>query len=71
MCRVDACVELVPSEHKAAIAVIYDAGMQPAMVSSALETLRNHTYELTAALDALNESEITDFFAAIAAGVLR
>ena len=51
--------------------MIYDAGMQPAMVSSALETLRNHTYELTAALDALSEAEITDLFAAIAAGVLR
>lgn len=45
--------------------------MHPAMVSSALETLRNHTYELTVALDALDESEITEVFAVIAAGVSR
>lgn len=51
--------------------MIYDAGMQPAMVSSALETLRNHTHELTAALDALDESEVTKVFEAIAAEVLR
>lgn len=51
--------------------MIYDAGMDPGMVSSAVSTLRNLTYELTAAIDALNDGEITAVFAEIAARVLQ
>ena len=71
MCRVAACVELVPAEHQTAIAVIHNAGMQAEMVSSAIATLRSQSYELSNALDALLESEISDVFAAIAARVLH
>jgi hypothetical protein len=45
--------------------------MQPEMVSAAIATLRSQSYELSNALDALLDSEISDVFAEIAARVLR
>ena len=65
MCSVDACVACLPDEHRAAIAVIYRAGMDEAMVAEVVATLRELSCELDAALAAV--PDVTAVFEAVAA----
>ena len=65
--RVDACVRLIPSEHRQAVGVIFRCGMPPAMTKAVLATFQEHACDLAAAVDALRPDEVTAVFAAVAA----